>query len=126
MSRVVDTSAWIEWLIDSPTGDEVGLELPSGADWIVPTIVQFELAKWMAREFEQDRADRVLVFSQTCEVASLVTRVALLASDIARDHKLSTADAIIYATAVDRGADLLTCDKHFAGLPSVVYIAKID
>ena len=126
MSRVVDTSAWIEWLIDSSTGDKVGAELPLREEWIVPTIVQFELAKWMAREFNQERADSVLVFSQTCEVASLGTRVALIAANVARDHKLSAADAIIYATAVDQGADLLTCDQHFAGLPSVVYIAKVD
>jgi len=34
------------------------------------------------------------------------------------------ADAIIYATAIDNGADLLTCDAHFAKLPRVVYFAK--
>jgi predicted nucleic acid-binding protein len=125
LSRVVDTSAWIEWLIDSPTGGEVGPKLPSRDDWIVPTIVQFELAKWLAREFDQDRADSVLTFSQTCEVASLGTRVALLAADVARDHKLSPADAIVYATAIDRSADLLTCDKHFEGLPGVEYVPKV-
>ncbi len=125
MSRVVDTSAWIEWLIDSPTGDAVALELPSRNDWLVPTIVQFELAKWVAREFDEERANSVLAFSQVRELASLGTRIALLAADMARDHELSTADAIIYATAIDRGADLLTCDKHFAGLPSVVYISKV-
>ena len=35
-----------------------------------------------------------------------------------------TADAIIFATANDARADLLTCDAHFAKLPRVVYIAK--
>ena len=34
------------------------------------------------------------------------------------------ADAIIYATALAMGADLLTCDAHFAKLPRVVYLAK--
>ena len=34
------------------------------------------------------------------------------------------ADAIIYATAVAAGADLLTCDAHFAKLPRVIYVAK--
>ncbi len=38
--------------------------------------------------------------------------------------KLAMADAIIYATAIDSGADLLTCDAHFAELPRVVYQAK--
>lgn len=126
MSRVVDTSAWIEWLIDSPTGGAVEGELPSRFDWVIPTIVQFELAKWVAREFDEERANQVLAFSQVRELVPLGTRLALLAADTAREHKLSTADAIIYATAIDRGADLLTCDKHFADLPKVVYISKVD
>jgi predicted nucleic acid-binding protein len=45
-------------------------------------------------------------------------------ADICRRHKLATADAIIYATALASGADLLTCDRHFAALPEVRYVAK--
>ena len=47
---LVDTSAWIEWLIGSPTGDMLAEHLPELADWLVPTMVQLELAKWLARE----------------------------------------------------------------------------
>ncbi|HWZ48440.1 MAG TPA: PIN domain-containing protein [Herbaspirillum sp.] len=32
---------------------------------------------------------------------------------------MATADAIVYATARQQGADLLTCDAHFQGLPGV-------
>ncbi len=34
------------------------------------------------------------------------------------------ADTIIYATARAEGADLLTCDRHFDGLPGVRFIAR--
>ena len=87
--RVVDTSAWLEWLSDSPLGRTVGRELP------LPEAV-----------------------------TSISTRLAVQAAEIAKDHALPMADAIIYATAVDMGADLLTCDAHFAKLPRVVYVAK--
>jgi predicted nucleic acid-binding protein len=43
---------------------------------------------------------------------------------LAREHKLATADAIIYATARLMDADLLTCDAHFDGLEGVVYLPK--
>ena len=33
--------------------------------------------------------------------------------------ELATADAVIYATAIEFGADLLTCGAHFDGLPEV-------
>ncbi|MCK9511361.1 MAG: PIN domain-containing protein [Pigmentiphaga sp.] len=41
-----------------------------------------------------------------------------------REHKLATADAIVYATARHQGAELLTCDAHFADLPNVALFAK--
>ena len=39
-------------------------------------------------------------------------------------HKLRMADSIVYAAAISAGADLLTCDRHFEGLSSVVYLPK--
>ncbi|HLH51416.1 MAG TPA: type II toxin-antitoxin system VapC family toxin [Roseiarcus sp.] len=123
--RLVDTSAWIEWLIASPTGKAVASEIPARDDWLVATIVQLELAKWLAREVGEDKADQVIAYTQTCVLVPLDTKIALSAAEICGKHKLATADAIIYATALDRGADLLTCDAHFENLPSVNYIAKI-
>jgi toxin FitB len=122
--RVVDTSAWLEWLSDSTLGRKVGLELPSTEAWIVPTIVQYELARCLTREVSEDAADDTIAFSTECVVTSLSTRLAVQAAEIAKNHALAMADAIIYATAVAMGADLLTCDAHFANLPRVVYVAK--
>jgi uncharacterized protein with PIN domain len=56
--RVVDTSAWLEWLSDSPLGRKVGLELPQTEGWIVPTIVQYELARYLAREVSEECGGR--------------------------------------------------------------------
>ena len=122
--RVVDTSAWLEWLSDSTLGRKVGLELPQTEAWVVPTIVQYELARCLEREVSEDVADEAIAFSNTCIVASLDTRLAIQAAKIARERALAMADAIIYATAVGMDADLLTCDVHFAKLPQVVYFAK--
>jgi uncharacterized protein with PIN domain len=71
--RVVDTSAWLEWLSDSPLGRKVGLELPQTEGWIVPTIVQYELARYLAREVSEDAADDTIAFSTQCVVAHLDT-----------------------------------------------------
>jgi predicted nucleic acid-binding protein len=122
--RVVDTSAWLEWLSDSALGRKVGLELPSTEAWIVPTIVQYELARCLTREVSEDAADDTIAFSTECVVTSLSTRLAVQAAEIAKDHRLAMADAIIYATAVAMDGDLLTCEAHFAKLPRVVYVAK--
>jgi predicted nucleic acid-binding protein len=121
---VVDTSAWVEWLADTALGRCIAPQLPDCALWIVPTIVQLELAKWLRREVGEDEADRVIAFTLKCRVVPLDTPIALLAAELHREHKLATADAIVYATALHEQADLLTCDAHFDGLPQVRYLAK--
>src|SRR6056297_3679447 len=122
---LVDTSAWIEWLIDSATGARLAEHLPEQADWLVPTMVQLELAKWLTREVGEDKTDQVIAFTQVCNVVPLDTEIALAAAEACREHKLATADAIIFATARTRGATVLTCDGHFEGMPGVTLIEKI-
>jgi predicted nucleic acid-binding protein len=123
---LVDTSAWIEWLIGSPTGEALSERLPQQSDWLVPTMVQLELAKWLTREVGEDKADQVIAFTQVCQVVPLDTEIALAAADACLTHKLATADAIIFATARARGATLLTCDAHFEGLPGVDFMPKTN
>jgi predicted nucleic acid-binding protein len=122
--RLVDTSAWIEWLVASPLGRSLATELPDRTQWLVPTMVQLELAKWLAREAGEEKADQVIAFTETCVVADLDTVIALSAAELSARHKLATADAIVYATALAHGADVLTCDRHFEKLPSVRFLPK--
>lgn len=121
---VVDTSTWIEWLTGSALGRKLGKQFPDKSQCIVPTIVQLELSKWLLRELGEDQADTVIAYTQKCVVVPLDTTIALLAADLHREHKLATADAIVYATARHAGAQLLTCDAHFAGLQEVVLFPK--
>lgn len=122
--RVVDTSARIEWLVGSALGKTLSKEFPDKTSCVVPTIVQLELSKWLAREVGEERADQVIAYTQKCMVVPLDTAIALLAAEMCREHKLATADAIVLATARQLGGVLLTCDGHFAGLPGVSLFPK--
>ena len=122
--RLVDTSAFIEWLMGSRTGEDVATHLPQRNDWLVPTVVQLELSKWLTREAGEEKADQVIAFTQMCVVADLDTETAISAAEICRVHKLATADAIVYATARVHSADIVTCDAHFEGLDGVTLVRK--
>lgn len=76
-------------------------------------------------EVGEDKADQVIAFTQLCVLLPLDTETALAAADACRNHRLATADAIVYATARANGASLITCDAHFDGLPGVTVIEKI-
>ncbi len=122
--RVIDTSAWIEWIIGSALGKKLAKQFPEREQCVVPTIVQLELAKWLQREVGEEQADLVIAYTQKCQVIPLDTSIALLAAELHREYKLATADAIVYATARHLDADLLTCDAHFQGLPGVSLFSK--
>jgi predicted nucleic acid-binding protein len=122
--RVIDTSAWIEWLIGSALGKKLSREFPDKSRCIVPTIVQLELSKSLTREVGEEQADQVIAYTQKCVVVTPDTTIALLAAELHREYKLAPADAIVYATARQQGADLLTCDAHFNGLPDTVFVPK--
>lgn len=108
---LVDTSAWIEWLTGSVTAERLSEHLP-------------EQSAWLTREVGEDKADQVIAFTQICILAPLDTETALSAAEVSRTLRLAMADAVIYATALAHGARILTCDAHFEGLPSVVYVPK--
>lgn len=112
-------------MLGSPTGRAAADHIPEAQDWLVPTIIQFELMKWTTRVLDERQAAAVLGFTDNCHVAPLDTDLAVLAAEASQEYKLSTADAIVHATAINRDADLLTCDKHFKGLPNVLFIAKL-
>jgi uncharacterized protein len=124
MSVVIDTSAWIEWLVGSPTADVLMQHWPPLEATIVPTLVQLELAKWLKREVAEEVMDQALAYLELGRVVPLDTRLALNAAELCAAHKLATADAIVYATALENDAALLTCDPHFEGLVGVICVAK--
>ena len=121
---VIDTSAWIEWILGSPAGQQVAQHLPERHDRLVPTIVQHELSKCLTRERGETKAHEVIAFTQLCTIAPLNTTIALSAAEACRTHKLATADAVIFATARAHDAELLTCDRDFENLPGVIYVPK--
>ena len=123
--RAIDTSAWIEWVTGSVAGHRIAPLLPAEDEWLVPTIVQYELAKWRERlPPEGEQGTDVLAFSRLCVVAPLTSPIAINAALLGKEHKLAAADAIVYATAQAFDADLVTCDAHFEGLPGVTYVEK--
>jgi predicted nucleic acid-binding protein len=56
------------------------------------------------------------------QVIPLTQSIALLAADLSLRHGLAMADAIVYATAQDQGAEVVTGDADLKDLPGVIYV----
>jgi len=124
MALLVDTCGWIEWLTDDTLAESFRHYLEKIDQLVVPTAIQFELYKWVCRERDSTQALRVIALTEQGRVIPLSTALALYAAELAIEHKLSFADAIIYATARQADVQLVTSDDHFEGLPWVTYFPK--
>ena len=121
---LVDTCGWIEWLTNGVLSEQYESYFNQVDSMIVPTSIQFELYKWVARKKSIQYALEAIALTEQAQVIPLSTSIALSAADFSAEHKLSFADAIIYATAQHYHAKLITSDDHFKNLSDVVYFKK--
>ncbi|MBT6275188.1 MAG: type II toxin-antitoxin system VapC family toxin [Chromatiales bacterium] len=123
---LVDTCGWIEWLTEGALVSSFASYMKDPAELLVPTTVQYELYKWVKREFDENTALDTIALADDSLVVPLSTDVALVAADLTLSHKLAFADAVIYASARKYNVELVTSDDHFDGLPGVTYFPKKD
>jgi predicted nucleic acid-binding protein len=124
MKKLVDTCGWIEWLTNGKLAATFEPYLTKITELMVPTLIQFELYKWVCREKNANLALEIIGITERAQVIPLDTNLALYAADISKEHNLAMADAVIYATARKQDALLITSDKHFQALPHVKWIEK--
>jgi len=89
---------------------------------VVSAIEVFEVYKVLRRDFSEERALEAVAAMHRAQVVPVDETLALEAADLALNHRLAMADAIVYATALRTGATLVTADADFAALPDVVLI----
>jgi predicted nucleic acid-binding protein len=130
---VIDTYAWVEYLIGSRIGTKAKDYIETGQA-LTPSIVLVELRKWYLREIEEGRrSEREMqlhfqFIESATEVVPLDASLALKAGETdflmkKRVRNWPIADSVIYATARSRAAQVVTGDAHFRGLEEVVFIA---
>jgi toxin FitB len=122
--KVVDSAGWLEHFTGGPLGP-VYREYLMGADVIVPTIIIYEVCKFIRRWVSAERSREALVAMEKRAIVDLYGDLAAQAAIVSLRHKLPMADAIIYATATAYGADLITSDAHLKDLPGVTFIPKL-
>ena len=122
--KLVDSSGWVEFLSDGPLADEYAGHLEDLEEVLTPSVVLFEVYKWVKRERGEEDAFLVAAQIEKTRVLPLTSTIALTAADVSLEHGLAMADAIVYATAAVHQAELVTSDRDFAPLAGVTYLGK--
>lgn len=122
MKTLVDSSGWIEFFSDGPRADAYAEYIADRRNLITSTIVVYEVYKKIKRERGEEQALHATAQLGTTEVIALSDSIALRAADLSLAHGLAMTDAIVYATARDRQARVVTGDADLKDLPDVIYV----
>lgn len=119
--NVVDSSGWLEYLVDTERGQFFAPAIEDTAHLIVPIITVYEVFKRFLRERGETDALAAVGTMSSGRIIDIDPALALAAAR----QPLPLADSFIYATALLYEATLWTQDQHFKGLPFVRYFPKL-
>jgi toxin FitB len=121
---VVDSSGWIEYFGNGPKADSFAKYLERPDMLLISSIIVYEVYKKLLGEQRIYLAEQFLAqaFAFYDREIYLSAGLAAQAAKISLQHQLSMADAVIYATAQEHRAQLVTSDAHFGKLPGVILL----
>jgi toxin FitB len=123
-NNVVDSSGWLEYLVDGPNADFFAPAVEDTERLVIPSISILEVFRWVLRERGEDDALQVAALMQQGRVVDLDVAISLRAAQLGLEHRLPLADSVMLATAEAFGAVLWTQDADFDGIAGVHYRKK--
>ncbi len=118
---LVDSSGWIEYLAARPKAGLFALYIEGPEPLVSSAIQVYEIYK-IVRRVSEERAIEAVSALRTTKIEPLAESLALEAADVALEHGLAMAHAIIFATASRHEAQIVTGDVDFDGLPRVTLL----
>lgn len=116
-----DSYAWIAYLAGK--SEKVRKIVDSDILILTPSIVITEIKHKYQKE-GHDYTERIKFIETRCIIIDISREIASKAAELKLKHKLYTIDALIYATAIIKGAQLFSGDKHFKDIPDVIFIKE--
>ena len=123
MTILLDSSGWIELLGGTKRADLFEPALRAER-LIVPAIVRYEVGRYVLTHLGEVAREMAIRAMAKFEQVAVDAAVADEASLLAAKHKMAMADALVYAVARAREAELWTQDSHFENLPGVRFFKK--
>ena len=122
--NLVDSSGWLEYLADSKNAKLFAPAIEKTDELIVSTINIYEIYKKVLLEKDENCVIQVIGLMQQAKVIEVNLTIAIQAVKLSFEHKISMADSLIYATAKQNNAIVLTQDVDFKDLDGVKYFKK--
>ena len=122
--KLIDSYGWIEYFSDGPLAKKYApyIEDVSENNTVTPTIVVYEVYKRLKKEKGEQVALEAYAQMTRSKLVPLDDALALSAADTSLKIGLAMADSIIFTTARNFSAELVTSDPDLKGLDGVQLI----
>lgn len=123
MTVLIDSNIWIDYFQASAIGKKAGEYIESKEKIVISTLNIAEVYRQiLSKRDKQDAEKAVDILQQFSFVIPVTTEVAKKAAILKHEKKLGLADAIIYATAEQEHATLITADNDFRHMQNVIIV----
>lgn len=123
--KLIDSCGWLEFFVDGPLARAYEkVLLPDPEEILVPSIVLYEVFKFLLRTSSEETAIRCTAHMTQGRVIELDSALAVEAAEASLAYGLAMADAIVFTTARKFGADLFTSDADLKGLEGVTFLDR--
>ncbi len=125
MTVLIDSWAWIEFFQGSEPGKRVGDFIENNHEMIVSSINISEVYRWILRFYDENTAEEKReAIRERCFVVDVDESIAVEAAKIKHQFGWGLGDSIVYATAKQLGAEILTGDSDFKERDGVIFLGS--
>lgn len=124
MTVLIDSWAWVEFFAGSRIGEEVrDYVMDESLEIIISSINLAEIYRIALDRFDESTAEtRRRAMLSRCFLIPVDEEIAIQGARFRHERNWGMEDALIYATAVRKGAKVLTGDPHFKGLMDTIFL----
>lgn len=122
--NLVDSSGWIEYLIDDKNAKHFAPIIEDVKNLIVSTINIYEVYKKITHKVDERYALSAIALMHQAKIFNVTSEISIEAVRFTIKHNMPMADSIIYTTGIINNATIWTQDYDFINLPNVKFLKK--
>lgn len=125
MTVLIDSWAWVEFFAGTKIGEKVkAYVMDADQEIVISSINLAEIYRLALDRFDEQTAEkRRRAMISRCYLIPVDEEIAVRGARFRHERDWGLGDALIYATAVREGTEVLTGDPHFKGLKDVIFLA---
>ena len=124
MIVLIDSWAWTEFFAGTKIGETVKTYvMDEDQEILISSINLAEIYRLALSRFDEQTAEkRRRSMLSRCFLIPVDEQIAVSGAKLRQQRNWGLADALIYATAIREGAQVMTGDHHFEGLKETIFL----